>query len=88
LAMAFENLSIARRVGHVGCNLPFARLGAESGLLGFGMQFRWVAFITLWTMFIGPILAGPARFVQSDAKSSTHGARKNGSTAHRPHSLH
>ncbi len=33
------------------------------------MEFRWVALITLWTMFIGPVLdlskgspkAGPAR---------------------------
>ena len=23
------------------------------------MQFRWVAFITLWTMFIGPVLQMP-----------------------------
>lgn len=23
------------------------------------MDFRWVAFITLWTMLVGPILATP-----------------------------
>jgi hypothetical protein len=25
------------------------------------MEFRWVAFITLWTILIGPIVGTPAR---------------------------
>jgi hypothetical protein len=25
------------------------------------MQFRWVAFIALWTCFIGPILGAPSK---------------------------
>jgi hypothetical protein len=23
------------------------------------MQFRWVAFITLWTLFVGPVFEAP-----------------------------
>ena len=47
--------------------ITFRSESVGSGLPGIDMQFRWVALITLWTMFIGPILAGssrPTRFLR------------------------
>jgi hypothetical protein len=35
------------------------------------MQFRWVALITLWTLFIGPVLGPPMPSPAKSARSHT-----------------
>ena len=32
------------------------------------MQFRWVAFITLWTFLVGPILGAPSGSAKAHRK--------------------
>jgi hypothetical protein len=34
------------------------------------MQFRWVAFITLWTSLVGPILGAPSGTAKAHRKPS------------------
>jgi hypothetical protein len=49
------------------------------------MQFRWVAFIALWTWFIGPILGPPSKPAVSVAKTAAVSSEKNKTpTAARP----
>jgi len=33
------------------------------------MQFRWVAFITLWTFLVGPILGAPTGSAKAHRKA-------------------
>jgi hypothetical protein len=35
------------------------------------VQFRWVAFITLWTFLVGPILGAPSGSVKAHRKAAS-----------------
>ncbi len=35
------------------------------------MQFRWVAFITLWSFLVGPILGAPSGSAKAHRKPTT-----------------
>ncbi len=52
------------------------------------MEFRWVAFIAVWTCLIGPILGAPSKSAASARKPSAAATKMNTipsvpSTAHR-----
>jgi len=49
------------------------------------MEFRWVAFITLWTCFIGPILGAPSKSGTPARKSVTASVQVSPHTLAQPH---
>ena len=47
------------------------------------MQFRWVAFITLWTFLVGPILGAPSGSAKAHRKAAPAAVKTAPAQSHR-----